>query len=63
MTCTDLDHDCFDIAAEGGALKCWLYDPAKGMCPFLRSAPQVFFTEVQDPTTWSVPETEAKHGS
>lgn len=39
-TCTDLDEDCDTIHAEGGCLDCWLYDPAKGMCPYLRPAPE-----------------------
>ncbi len=31
--CADYDNDCpgFDTA-----LACWLYDPMKGYCPFLR---------------------------
>jgi hypothetical protein len=54
MTCKDLDEDCFSIAAEGGCLACWLYDPAKGMCPFLRSAQQVFFSAAIEPNNWDV---------
>lgn len=30
--CTDCDDDC----PGWDALACWLYDPAKGFCPFLR---------------------------
>jgi len=62
VTCKDLDEDCFSIHAEGGCLACWLYDPAKGMCPFLRSTPQMFFTVVQDPTSWSTADTGSEHG-
>lgn len=35
--CLDFDEDCFDIGEvmPGGFLGCWMYDPAKGYCPFL----------------------------
>lgn len=35
--CGDFDEDCFDIGEvmPGGFLGCWMYDPAKGYCPFL----------------------------
>jgi len=41
--CDDFDEDCADIpglTADGFArthLGCWLYDPTKGWCPFLRT--------------------------
>lgn len=31
--CADFDEDCEPIEDK---LNCWLYDPAKGYCPFLR---------------------------
>lgn len=30
--CSDFDEDCDSIEDK---LHCWLYDPAKGACPFL----------------------------
>ena len=30
--CSDLDDDCDSIANK---VRCWLYDPAKGRCPYL----------------------------
>lgn len=33
-TCRDFDEDCDTIADK---VKCYLYDPAKGMCPYLRA--------------------------
>jgi len=30
--CSDFDEDCDDIQDK---VHCWLYDPAKGRCPFL----------------------------
>jgi hypothetical protein len=33
-TCRDFDEDCDDIPDK---VKCYLYDPAKGMCPYLRA--------------------------
>lgn len=30
--CSDLDEDCDSIADK---VHCWLYDPAKGRCPYL----------------------------
>ena len=30
--CRDYDEDCSDISDK---VRCWLYDPAKGRCPFL----------------------------
>lgn len=32
--CADHDEDCPGVVNK---LKCWLYDPCRGMCPFLRS--------------------------
>jgi hypothetical protein len=32
-TCSDHDEECEDIADK---VNCWLYDPGRGMCPFLR---------------------------
>lgn len=34
--CSDRDEDCHNVVDKTA---CWLYDPARGMCPFLRSAP------------------------
>ena len=31
--CTDFDEDCEDVEDK---VKCFLYDPAKGYCPYLR---------------------------
>lgn len=31
--CRDFDEDCHDIKDK---VHCYLYDPAKGMCPYLR---------------------------
>lgn len=31
--CSDLDDDCASITDK---VHCYLYDPAKGFCPFLR---------------------------
>ena len=36
-TCCDYDSDCADIADK---VHCYLYDPAKGMCPYLRARSQ-----------------------
>lgn len=33
-TCRDFDEDCDEIADK---VHCYLYEPAKGMCPFLRA--------------------------
>ena len=33
--CKDFDEDCFGL----DHLHCWLYDPAKGYCPFLSDKP------------------------
>jgi len=33
--CKDWTEDCVEIEREGYALRCWLYDPAKGVCPFV----------------------------
>lgn len=30
--CKDLDNECPDVKCK---LSCWLYDPARGLCPFL----------------------------
>jgi hypothetical protein len=32
--CADHDEECPDVHDK---LHCWLYDPAQGFCPFLRS--------------------------
>lgn len=32
--CKDFDEDCDDVADK---VHCWLYDPAKGYCPYLRN--------------------------
>jgi hypothetical protein len=31
--CSDLDDDCPGVINK---VKCWLYDPGRGMCPWLR---------------------------
>lgn len=33
-TCRDFDKDCEAVPDKA---HCWLYDPAKGMCPYLRA--------------------------
>jgi hypothetical protein len=33
-TCTDHDHECPDVVDK---VACYLYDPQRGMCPYLRS--------------------------
>lgn len=35
--CADHDEDCPSIFAEGYCLHCWLHDPARGFCPYLRN--------------------------
>lgn len=41
--CVDFDDECVDVPgiAPDGRLRshlgCWLYDPARGYCPFLRA--------------------------
>ena len=30
--CSDFDQDCWGIQCK---LSCWMYDPTKGICPFL----------------------------
>lgn len=30
--CSDFDDDCWGISCK---LSCWMYDPARGPCPFL----------------------------
>lgn len=32
-TCSDYDEDCPDVVCK---VTCWLYDPQRGMCPYLR---------------------------
>jgi hypothetical protein len=32
-SCRDFDEDCEDIPDK---VHCYLYDPAKGMCPYLK---------------------------
>jgi hypothetical protein len=34
-TCADHDEDCPGLEDKVG---CWLYDPGRGMCPYLRAA-------------------------
>ena len=34
-TCSDHDEECVDVVDK---VHCWLYDPGRGMCPFLRDA-------------------------
>lgn len=34
-SCSDHDEDCHDIQDK---VVCWLYDPQRGMCPYLSSA-------------------------
>ena len=34
IICSDYDDECQDIECH---VTCWLYDPVKGMCPFLRA--------------------------
>lgn len=34
--CSDFDEDCRDVPDK---VHCWLYDPAKGRCPFLSAEP------------------------
>ena len=36
-TCIDLDEDCPGVPCK---VRCWLYDPQRGMCPYLRSDPE-----------------------
>ena len=36
-TCSDYDEECKDIKDK---VKCYLYDPGRGMCPYLRSIPE-----------------------
>ena len=31
--CKDHDEDCVGVECK---VTCWLYDPARGMCPYLR---------------------------
>jgi hypothetical protein len=33
--CTDFDESCVEIVEEDYVLRCWLYDPARGRCPFV----------------------------
>lgn len=33
--CADYDEDCPDVRCK---VSCWLYDPQRGMCPYLRAA-------------------------
>lgn len=35
--CSDFDVDCNDIEDK---VHCWLYDPAKGFCPYLSERPR-----------------------
>lgn len=54
--CKDHDEDCPSIFAEGKALRCWLYDPSKGFCPYLRP------TDELEPAERSEVRTGAEHG-
>jgi hypothetical protein len=36
--CKDHDEDCPSIYADGKCLNCWLYDPGRGFCPYLRDS-------------------------
>lgn len=33
--CSDLDDECPDVKCK---LSCWLYEPARGLCPFLSTS-------------------------
>ncbi len=33
-TCSDLDDDCPDVVNK---VRCYLYDPQRGMCPYIRA--------------------------
>jgi hypothetical protein len=35
VSCSDQDEDCAYVRDK---VVCWLYDPQRGMCPFLRAA-------------------------
>lgn len=35
LRCKDYDEDCEQVAKEGSCLKCWLYAPEQGICPYL----------------------------
>jgi hypothetical protein len=37
VSCSDHDEDCEGIEDK---VHCWLYDPARGMCPYLRALAQ-----------------------
>lgn len=43
--CADFDADCNEIEDK---LWCWLYDPAKGYCPWLRGSTQSMTPESGD---------------
>lgn len=34
VDCADKDEDCAEVTNK---VKCWLYAPERGMCPYLRS--------------------------
>ena len=33
-TCSDYDEDCPEVVCK---VTCWLYDPQRGLCPYLRT--------------------------
>ena len=35
--CSDADGDC---PGNGGPVNCWLHDPSKGWCPFIKQGPE-----------------------
>lgn len=35
LRCKDFDNDCYAVAKNNECLKCWLYAPEQGLCPFL----------------------------
>jgi len=36
-TCSDLEHECPDVPDK---VACYLYEPQRGMCPYLRTPPK-----------------------
>ena len=41
-TCTDFDSDCKEIPDK---LRCYLYEPCRGMCPYLRADAKIGATK------------------
>ena len=39
--CTDLDDECPEVLDK---IKCWLYAPERGMCPYLRATNPMLHT-------------------